>query len=112
VRNVTGGTIPASTWNRFMTRAHKNLDVVKFKEPAPITDVANDAKKKAHGGYEVGRRFVSRSTDEGTASEELPPPSVEPPPEETTSTTSTTLLFGTGNGTGNGNGNGRRGPSP
>ena len=98
VRSVTGGTIPASTWNKFMTRAHQGLDVVKFKEPAPITAVADDAKKKAHGGYEVGRRFYPRPTDDGGAQgEPLPPPSVEPPPS---TTTTTTFLFGadTGNG--------------
>jgi membrane peptidoglycan carboxypeptidase len=112
VRNVTGGTIPASTWNRFMTRAHQGLDVVKFKEPAPITEVSNDAKKKAHGGYEIGKRFVPSGTSDGEPPQSLPPPSVDPPTNETTTTTSTTILFGTGNGNGNGNGNGRRGPSP
>jgi len=117
VRSVTGGTIPASTWNRFMTRAHEGLDVVKFNQPAPITDVANDAKRKAHGGYEVGHRFVPESTSDGSdQSQSLPPPSVDPPPAETTTTTSTTILFGAGTGTGNGNGNGRgrggNGPSP
>ena len=114
VRNVTGGTIPASTWNRFMTRAHEGLDVVKFNQPAPITEVADDAKKKAHGGYEVGRRFFPTGTSDGDAQpQSLPPPSVDPPAEETTSTTSTTILFGgAGGGDGNGNGRGRNGPSP
>jgi penicillin-binding protein 1A len=114
VRNVTGGTIPASTWNRFMTRAHEGLDVVKFNEPAPITDVANDAKKKAHGGYEVGHRFVPEGTSDGGAQpEQLPPPSVDPPENETTTTTSTTILFGPGTGAGNnGRGRGGGGPSP
>jgi membrane peptidoglycan carboxypeptidase len=109
VRSVTGGTIPAATWQRFMTRAHKGLDVVKFNEPAPITDVANDAKRKAHAGYEVGHRFVPESTgDGGTEPEQLPPPAVDPPETETTTTTSTTILFGTGTGGGN-NGRGRGG---
>jgi membrane peptidoglycan carboxypeptidase len=109
VRSVTGGTIPAATWQRFMTRAHKGLDVVKFNEPAPITDVANDAKRKAHAGYEVGPRFVPESTgDGGTEPEQLPPPAVDPPETETTTTTSTTILFGTGTGGGN-NGRGRGG---
>jgi penicillin-binding protein 1A len=105
VARVTGGTIPAATWQRYMTEAHKGLDVVKFSEPAPITDVANDAKKKAHGGYEVGKRFFPRGTSDGDAQpEELPPPSVDPPPE-TTTTTTTPDIFGN-NGRGNGTGPG------
>jgi membrane peptidoglycan carboxypeptidase len=94
VRNVTGGTIPASAWNRFMARAHEGLQVVKFTEPAPITAVANDAKKKARGGYDVGKRFYPRQTgDGGGQPEQLPPPSVEPP-ESTTTSTTTPDLFG------------------
>jgi penicillin-binding protein 1A len=95
VRNVTGGTIPAATWNRFMTRAHEGLPVVKFNQPAPVTAVNDDAKRRAHGGYDVGRRFYPRPTDEGPAQqEELPPPSVEPPPSTTTTTEPGTDLFG------------------
>jgi penicillin-binding protein 1A len=97
VRNVTGGTIPAATWNKFMTRAHEGIDVVEFNEPAPITAVADDAKKRARGGYDVGTRFYPRPTGDGGAQgEPLPPPSVEPPPS--TTTTTTPVLFGTGRG--------------
>ena len=88
VRSVTGGTIPAATWQRFMKRAHEGLEVVQFNEPAPITEVADEAKREARGGFDVGRRFFPRETDPGpTGPEPTPPPSVEPPPDETTTTT-------------------------
>jgi penicillin-binding protein 1A len=87
VRSVTGGTIPASTWQRYMTRAHDGLPVVKFNQPAPITPIADEAKRLAHGGYDVGVHRVPRGTDEGPArNEQLPPPSVDPPPSTTTTT--------------------------
>ena len=88
VRAVTGGTIPASTWQRFMQRAHEDLPVVEFSEPAPIEDVADEARRAARGGFDVGDRRAPRGTpDDAPVSEPLPPPSVEPPP----STTSTTF---------------------
>jgi penicillin-binding protein 1A len=88
VRSVTGGTIPASTWQRFMTRAHEGLEIVQFNEPAPITDVADTAKREARGGYDVGTPRSPIRTDDGDVEgEPLPPPTVEPPPSTTTSTT-------------------------
>jgi penicillin-binding protein 1A len=98
VRSVAGGTIPASTWQRFMTRAHEGLEVVKFSEPAPITDVADNAKREARGGFDVGTRRSPIHTDDGDVeSEPLPPPSVEPPPSTTTTTTTPGGgLFGNG----------------
>ena len=74
VRAVTGGTIPAAAWQRYMKRAHEGLEVVHFNEPAPITEVADEAERKARGGYDVGRRFY-RDTGEGdTQPEPLPAP--------------------------------------
>jgi len=88
VRSVTGGTIPAATWQRFMARAHEGLPVVEFSEPAPITEVADDAKQRARGGFDVGERFSPRRTDDSTGQgEPLPPPTVDPPPTTTTTTT-------------------------
>jgi membrane peptidoglycan carboxypeptidase len=87
VRSVTGGTIPASTWERYMKRAHEGLEVVKFSEPAPITEIADEAKREARGGFDVGTRRSPRRTDGGPAeSQPLPPPAVEPPPSTTTTT--------------------------
>jgi membrane peptidoglycan carboxypeptidase len=88
VRSVTGGTIPAATWQRFMERAHEGLPVVEFSEPAPITEVADEAKEKARGGFDVGERFTPRGTDDSVGNgEPLPPPTVDPPPSTTTTTT-------------------------
>ena len=97
VRSVTGGTFPAQTWQRFMERAHEGLPVVEFTEPAPITPVADAAKRDARKGFDPGGRRAPVQTDDGgVAEEDLPPPTVEPPPTSTTtSTTSTTLLGGT-----------------
>ena len=94
VRSVTGGTIPASTWERFMKRAHEGLDVVKFSEPAPITEIADEAKRAARGGFDIGTRRSPRRTEGGPAeSQPLPPPAVEPPPSTTTTTSPTGGLF-------------------
>ena len=94
VRAVTGGTIPASTWERFMKRAHVDVEVVQFTEPAPITEVADDAKREARGGFDVGDRRSPRGTDTGTTeAEPLPAPTVDPPPSTTTTTNPTDDLF-------------------
>ena len=87
VRSVTGGTIPAATWQRYMKRALDGVEVAKFNEPAPITDVADEAKRRARGGYDIGDRFSPRPTDDSEGQgEPLPPPTVEPPPSTTTTT--------------------------
>jgi membrane peptidoglycan carboxypeptidase len=91
VRSVTGDTIPAATWQKFMLRALEGVPIAKFDEPAPITETADDAKREARGGFDIGDRRVPRGTDPGsTEGEPLPPPSVDPPP----STTSTTVTPG------------------
>jgi membrane peptidoglycan carboxypeptidase len=92
VRSVTGGTIPAATWQRFMKRAHEGLDVVEFNEPAPITEVADEAKQKARGGFDVGESFSPRGTDDSVGNAEpLPPPTVDPPPSTTTTSTTSPI---------------------
>ena len=94
VASVTGGTWPARTWQAFMNRAHEGLPVAEFDKPAPITQVADEAKREARVGFDIGRRQrPSGSGDGGVYQEELPPPEVEPPTSSTTSTTSTTILF-------------------
>jgi len=91
VRAVTGGTWPARTWQAFMKRAHEGLPKVEFNQPAPITDVADEAKRAARKGYDVGvRRRPTGVDDGGNLNQDLPPPEVEPP----TSSTTTTTIFG------------------
>jgi penicillin-binding protein 1A len=94
VRAVTGGTWPARTWQAYMKRALQGAPVVPFNQPAPITEVIDDAKIQARKGFDVGqRRSPSAPDDGGNLDQELPPPSVEPP---TTSTTTTTTIPGFG----------------
>jgi penicillin-binding protein 1A len=93
VRSVTGGTWPARTWQAYMKRALEAAPAAPFNEPAPITEVVDDAKREARKGFDAGapRRPTSLS-DGGPLVEELPPPSVSEPTTTTTSTTSTTLV--------------------
>ena len=94
VRSVTGGTIPASTWQRFMRRAHDGLPIVEFNEPAPIAAIADDAKREARGGFDIGERRSPRVTPEDADEvDSLPPPEVDPPQSTTTTTAPVTPLF-------------------
>jgi penicillin-binding protein 1A len=88
VASVTGGTIPAATWQRFMARAHDGLPVVEFTEPAPIAEIADEEKLEAREGFDVGdRRSPTGTPDVEAQPEPLPPPTVEPPPSTTSTTT-------------------------
>jgi penicillin-binding protein 1A len=109
VRGVTGGTWPARTWQAFMKRALDGREVVEFSEPAPITAVLDDAKRRARKGFDIGtRRNPVPADDGGNLQRELPPPSVDPPTTSTTTTT-TELDFGRGRRPGEGPGNGNGG---
>lgn len=95
VRSVTGGTWPARTWQAYMKRALEGAPVAPFNEPAPITQVVDDAKREARRGFDAGaRRRPTNVGDGGPLTEELPPPTVAEPTTTTTSTstTSTTLV--------------------
>jgi penicillin-binding protein 1A len=93
VRAVTGGTWPARTWQAYMKRALEDAPVVQFNQPAPITEVIDDAKLKARKGFDVGdRKRPDQVDDGGTLTEELPPPTATAPTTTTTSTTSTTVV--------------------
>ena len=95
VRAVTGGTWPARTWQAFMKRALDGAPVAEFNEPAPITRVADDARREARKGFDVGeRRRPAPADDGGDLAEEPPPPTVEPPTTTTTTTTTTIVGFG------------------
>ena len=95
VRSVTGGTWPARTWQAFMKRALDGREVLEFTEPAPITKILDDAKRRARKGFDTGpRRNPAPEDDGGSLQRDLPPPSVDPP----TSTTTTTTDLGFGRG--------------
>lgn len=106
VGEVTGGSIPARTWQRFMTEALRDVPITEFAEPAPIPDVRDQALRAERGGFDPGDRrapqrplaaegFVPR---EGIPVVEAPPLTAPPTSSTTSSTrppssTTTTFLF-------------------
>jgi len=89
VGSVTGGSHPAATWEAFMREALEDVPATEFEEPAPITPIADDAKKKARAGFDAGRPRYAEETDAGgTYVGEIPPP--DPYVSTTTSSTSST----------------------
>jgi penicillin-binding protein 1A len=93
VRSVVGGTWPATTWQAYMNRALDGTPVVQFNQPAPITQVADEAKRAARKGFDPGpARRPLPVDDGGSLSPDPAPPAVEPPTSTTTSTTSTTIF--------------------
>ncbi len=58
---VTGGSLPAMTWHRYMTAALENEPVLQFAEPLPIRKEAAVSRKEqlrrqARGGIDPGNR--------------------------------------------------------
>ena len=92
LREVTGGTWPAATWQAYMKRALDKAPIVAFNQPAPITKISVDARLAAHGGFDPAPRRAPSGTDPGNFAPGQPPLAVEPP--TTSTTTSTTLLRG------------------
>jgi membrane peptidoglycan carboxypeptidase len=94
VREVFGGTIPASTWQKFMKRALEGVPITEFSQPAPIQTFADAARRNARHGFDPGpRRFPSGAPAGGPYVVDVPPPDATAPTTSTTSTstTSTTL---------------------
>jgi len=88
VREVTGGTIPASTWQHYMKRALEGVPVTDFSQPAPIQVFADAAKRDARKGFDPGpRRYPSGAPGEGPYVYDAASPEATAP---TTSTTTTT----------------------
>ncbi|CAN5715169.1 penicillin-binding protein 1A [soil metagenome] len=84
VRSVTGGSLPAATWESYMGGALADVPVTEFTEPAPITDLADILRRRSRGGFDVRARREAQGTDPGAYVEELPAPSVDVPPATTT----------------------------
>jgi len=94
VREVFGGTIPASTWQHFMKRALEGVPVTDFSQPAPIQTFADAARRAARHGFDPGpRRFPADPNGGGPYQVDVTPPDATPP-SSTTSTTSTTIPKG------------------
>jgi len=97
VRNVTGGSLPARTWQAFMTAALDGVPVTEFAEPAPVPDVRDEAQRRQRGGFDPGRRrsptravaegdYVEGDTGAAVEAPELTTTTSTPPPSTTTST--------------------------
>jgi penicillin-binding protein 1A len=93
VRSVFGGTIPASTWQKFMKRALDGVPVTDFAEPAPIQTFTDAARRQARGGFDPGpRRYPANTSPGGPYVVDADPPEpTAPTTSTTTSTTSTTF---------------------
>ncbi|MEY2591657.1 MAG: penicillin-binding protein [Acidimicrobiaceae bacterium] len=89
---ITGGTVPAATWQRYMKRALDGVPVTEFAEPAPIQTFADKAKRNARQGYDLlPRRYPAGGPRADGFIEDAPAPIASAPTTSTTtSTTSTT----------------------
>jgi penicillin-binding protein 1A len=97
---VAGGTIPAKMWHDFMVEAVRGVEATDFTEPAPIESLADRAKRKQRGGFDMGGgRSAEGLPAEGPYYTSPPVPSAsvpttttttEPPPTTTTTAPPTT----------------------
>ena len=100
---VTGGSLPARTWQAFMTRALEGVPVTEFTEPAPIPDIRDEVERRQRGGFDPGRRrYPSEALDGGDYVEGGGDPSVDAPETTTTLDPGTTTSTTTGDGGGGG----------
>ncbi len=66
VSRVFGGTIPAQTWQTYMTAALKTVPPTDFSQPAPIQKIQDELDKARRGGIDAGaRRDVVGTSDGG-----------------------------------------------
>jgi len=85
VREVTGGTIPASTWQRYMKRALDGVPVTDFNQPAPIQPPAPAVAPDARKGFDPGtRRYPSDVPRTGPYVHGVETPDAAPPTTPTT----------------------------
>ncbi|MDQ3462009.1 MAG: penicillin-binding protein, partial [Actinomycetota bacterium] len=81
---ITGGSLPAATWESFMTAALADVPVTDFTEPAPITDLADILRRRSRGGFDTRRLMEPLGTEPGVYVEDLPAPAVNAPTATTT----------------------------
>lgn len=93
VREVFGGTIPASTWQHFMKRALDGVPGTEFSQPAPIQTFADAARRAARKGFDPGpRRYPTDPGDGGPYLFDVTPPEpTAPTTSSSTTSTSSTL---------------------
>ncbi len=101
VRNVDGGTLPAATWQTYMTRALEGVPVTEFNQPVPIADQADAALRRQRGGFGPGPQLVPAEPPGGGPREivvappvaQLPTSTTEPEPTTTTTRPGATPPF-------------------
>jgi penicillin-binding protein 1A len=77
---ITGGTVPAATWQKYMKRALDGVPVTDFAEPAPIQTFADKAKRNARQGFDLmPRRYPAGGPGTGGYVEDAPEPVASPP---------------------------------
>ncbi|CAN5557682.1 penicillin-binding protein 1A [soil metagenome] len=81
---LTGGSIPARTWQRFMEAALADVPVTDFNEPAPIVSPLDEEQRRRRGGFDVGTRRPIEETPIETYAETMNEPAVEAPAPSTT----------------------------
>ena len=78
---MEGGTIPARTWQAFMSQAMEGVPVTDFDKPAPIEPIADALKRQARQGFDPGDRREPPEAPAGGPYVVAPPkPPVTPPP--------------------------------
>jgi penicillin-binding protein 1A len=88
---ITGGTVPAATWQKYMKRALDGVPVTEFADPAPIEKFADKAKRNARQGFDLlPRRYPAGGPGTGGYVEDAPEPVASPPTTTTSPTTTTT----------------------
>jgi membrane peptidoglycan carboxypeptidase len=93
VREVFGGTIPASTWQHFMKRALEGVPVTEFSQPAPIQSFTDAARRTARHGFDPGaRKYPAGTGGGGPYLYDIAPPDATAPTTSTTTTTTTTTV--------------------
>ena len=89
---MTGGAVPATTWQRFTKRALEGVPVTEFAEPAPIQTFADTARRTARGGFDPGpRRYPTGPSSGGPYLLDVAPPEATAPTTSTSTTTTTTV---------------------
>jgi penicillin-binding protein 1A len=89
-RNLTGGSFPASAWQRFMRAALDGVPITDFNEPAPIRRPASVELQRERQGFSPGGTSSRSGTDEGGPYVFTMDAPVAPAPTSTTSTTTST----------------------
>ncbi|CAN5159870.1 hypothetical protein BH18ACT4_BH18ACT4_06530 [soil metagenome] len=99
---ITGGSIPASAWQSYMTKALEGVPVTEFNQPVPIAPQVDAALRRQRGGFDPGPQILPAEPPPGgpyegsvpgpVARAPVAPTTTEAP---TTTTTSTTPRFPT-----------------